>query len=625
MTRYRRAVLLLGAAGAVTAGVVAMLPWAAAVAAAAALLLAATTPTARPAAAVGGLVLLVVGFTSYATPPLVAGVLLLLLLLVLATREPRQQELDAGLIAATGVAVVAASTAVGWSPVLPMVGCSILLASALWHRQRATAGHDVLRPQQAAPRVLLAAVAAVGALTMLALPTTGAIGLQSTLFGRHGHGTGTSQQDLDPASFSTDVLQLSVRGQLSDAPILSVTAAAPQLWRGDVYQTYTGSTWLVPNVATSQRPLTQGDDSAQPVAGDGIDPLPPGRAVTVEASPVGDWDGTLYAPGVVTAVRAPGRLYRTSAGASRLIPGGAPYAIRVVLPVTDPARLAAASGADPTGWTQLPTELPQRVRALAQQITADAQTRPAKVAAVEDYLRSHERYTLTAPVPAAGHDAVDDMLFRTHEGFCEQLASAEVVLLRSVGIPARLATGFAYGSVEGSSRTFTGGDAHAWVEVSYPGLGWSTSDPTAGVPLAGPQVGVLGHLRAALAWVGRSNAHRAGAAGVLVVLLLVGTLATGRARTSVGRRRRRGTGPVSTAFERLERRLPRAPSTTPREYVATTGLDLDAALTAWEAELFAPVAPGPQQTREAVRAVRAVTRRPVRRSGSTSPSSPDRP
>jgi hypothetical protein len=88
---------------------------------------------------------------------------------------------------------------------------------------------------------------------------------------------------------------------------------------------------------------------------------------------------------------------------------------------------------------------------------------------------------LASPLPPAGHDAVDDFLFSSHRGFCEQFASAEVMLLRSVGVPARLVVGFAHGdtSSQPGKRIMRGVDAHAWVQVWYRDVGWIDSDPTA--------------------------------------------------------------------------------------------------------------------------------------------------
>jgi hypothetical protein len=82
---------------------------------------------------------------------------------------------------------------------------------------------------------------------------------------------------------------------------------------------------------------------------------------------------------------------------------------------------------------------------------------------------------------------VDRFLFEDRIGFCEQIGSSLVVMLRSLGIPARLAVGY----TPGERNPFTGlyevraRDAHAWAEVYFPGLGWQGFDPTAQVPLAG--------------------------------------------------------------------------------------------------------------------------------------------
>lgn len=228
-------------------------------------------------------------------------------------------------------------------------------------------------------------------------------------------------------------------------------------------------------------------------------------------------------------------------------------------------------------------------------------------------LRSHERYTLDAPVPAAGRDSVEAFLFDDHEGFCEQFASAETVLLRSVGVPARLATGFAYGTPgtgsQTSRRVFTAADAHAWVEVSYPGLGWSTSDPTAGAQLVGPARSLVVRFRAFMSSVGSSPLRRAAAAGILGALAVIVALLAARGRRRLAARRRtRALGPVSAAFARLERRLPREAGATPREYVATLPGDLTSALAAWESELFG-LGAGDREVRAALTDVRDVRRR----------------
>ena len=154
----------------------------------------------------------------------------------------------------------------------------------------------------------------------------------------------------------------------------------------------------------------------------------------------------------------------------------------------------------------------------------------AAVRAIEAYLRDHERYRLDSPVPGLGEDSVDNFLFTAHSGFCEQFASAEVVLARSVGIPARLVTGYAVdandaATVPGaqSGVVVRGTSAHAWVEVSLDGASWVTSDPTAGAPMdtsPAPQSwwSVLGHRLGV--WSGPMVVGGVVIAGAGMVLLL---------------------------------------------------------------------------------------------------------
>ena len=128
-----------------------------------------------------------------------------------------------------------------------------------------------------------------------------------------------------------------------------------------------------------------------------------------------------------------------------------------------------------------------RVRALAAKVTANSATTYDKVRALEAWMGSHTKYSLDAPLARQDVDVVDDFLFNVRIGWCEQIASSLVVMLRGLGVPARLVTGF----VPGERSRLTGEwvvrakHAHAWAEVYFPGVGWQAFDPTAGVPLAG--------------------------------------------------------------------------------------------------------------------------------------------
>lgn len=98
---------------------------------------------------------------------------------------------------------------------------------------------------------------------------------------------------------------------------------------------------------------------------------------------------------------------------------------------------------------------------------------------LEDYLRAHYAYTTELPRHMTA-DPVADFLFHRRKGHCEYSASALAVMLRSIGIPARVATGFQSGVYNPFSGWYLvrASDAHSWVEAWLPAKGWTTLDPT---------------------------------------------------------------------------------------------------------------------------------------------------
>ena len=113
-------------------------------------------------------------------------------------------------------------------------------------------------------------------------------------------------------------------------------------------------------------------------------------------------------------------------------------------------------------------------------------TDPYQVALrVETYLRRRYSYSLTPP--SAGYASpYAAFLFTTHSGYCQHFAGAMAVLLRFNGIPARVAVGFTAGqSVGNDTYAVFRDDAHAWVEVYFPDIGWASFDPTPGRGLPG--------------------------------------------------------------------------------------------------------------------------------------------
>ncbi|MEC0282782.1 protein of unknown function [Terribacillus saccharophilus] len=143
-------------------------------------------------------------------------------------------------------------------------------------------------------------------------------------------------------------------------------------------------------------------------------------------------------------------------------------------------------------YTQLPEYLPERVRELAEEITSSGNTRYDKAKAVEQYFNQNgfQYQTQDIPVPEDDQDYVDQFLFESKIGYCDNFSSAMVVLLRAADIPARWVKGFTAGqpgtnpsvsTPEGmSSYLVTNGNAHSWVEVYFPETGWVPFEPTQG-------------------------------------------------------------------------------------------------------------------------------------------------
>lgn len=127
--------------------------------------------------------------------------------------------------------------------------------------------------------------------------------------------------------------------------------------------------------------------------------------------------------------------------------------------------------------------LPERVKDLALSITKDKKSLYDKVKAVEEYLRQYP-YSLDVPATPSDRDFVDYFLFDLKKGYCSYYATAMVIMLRTIGIPARYVVGFRMPSSPSSDGKYriTAADAHAWVEVYFDDYGWITFEPTPNYP-----------------------------------------------------------------------------------------------------------------------------------------------
>jgi hypothetical protein len=229
-------------------------------------------------------------------------------------------------------------------------------------------------------------------------------------------------------------------------------------------------------------------------------------------------------------------------------------------------------------YTALP-EIPTRVRDLARSLAATAPTTYDLIQSMTRWIATHTKYSLNPPRLRQGEDAVEQFLFEDQRGFCEQIAASLVVMLRTVGVPARLTLGY----LPGKRNPFSGlyevraSDAHAYTEVLFPGLGWHSFDPTADVPLAG-EIGAFPQFAGAglTTWVSERMPRPAVLYGtVAVVVALVG----GTCLFVVMRRRSRRTW-LETQLAILQRRagVPIEPTMTLPRWLAGLPTDQRTAL-----------------------------------------------
>jgi transglutaminase-like putative cysteine protease len=137
-------------------------------------------------------------------------------------------------------------------------------------------------------------------------------------------------------------------------------------------------------------------------------------------------------------------------------------------------------------YLQLPAGI-GRLGDLARRVVEGSGTAAGKAAAIERYLQKNYTYSLSTSRPVKGMSAIEDFLFGSKKGYCEHYATSMVLMLRFLGIPARIVNGF-----HGGEKNEYGGyiivresDAHSWVEALIDGR-WTRFDPTPAVAAARP-------------------------------------------------------------------------------------------------------------------------------------------
>lgn len=284
-------------------------------------------------------------------------------------------------------------------------------------------------------------------------------------------------------------MDLRSRGRLSDEVVMKVRSEEPIPYRGVVFDEYNGKGWEIStrdqaeklDPTTSPRFDLSTARNTEPAQG-------PARQVAQVFHVEKDSSNIIFGAYRPETVFFPTSTIKVdpydSIRAPYEIPAGSTYSVISQVPNASPDQLRRTGTNYPADVVQKYTELPptglDRTRDLARRLTAKTNDPYDAVMKMNEYLKNNYPYDLSIPPQNKDMDAVEYFLFQQKRGYCEQFSSSLAVMARSLGIPARVATGY----VSGEYNPFTGlyeikaSDAHAWVEVYFPGYGWSTFDPT---------------------------------------------------------------------------------------------------------------------------------------------------
>ncbi|GAA0322989.1 DUF4129 domain-containing transglutaminase family protein [Bacillus carboniphilus] len=280
--------------------------------------------------------------------------------------------------------------------------------------------------------------------------------------------------------------------------VFSAEVDEPHYWRIEAKDVYTGKGWVS---SLPQQPVnfTAGElvpFSVFPEESKG----PIERTARVQFSQ--NFSQLAYPTGIKTVVDTnPDATFLLDASVEKITPqrNGVPTPLSAIeysyhLPLYSLSGMKAAQttgGMSPdvvARYTQLPETLPERVSELALEITKDETNWYDKAVAIRDYLRNGQYVydELDVAVPGEEDDYVDQFLFESMKGYCDNFSTSMVVMLRTLDIPARWTKGFTEGTVTDYLSNghvvyeVQNSNAHSWVEVYFPNVGWVPFEPTPG-------------------------------------------------------------------------------------------------------------------------------------------------
>lgn len=285
----------------------------------------------------------------------------------------------------------------------------------------------------------------------------------------------------DDSFSTTDVRR---EGGLANGIVMFVKSSHPVNLRGKVFDRYEANRWTRDAGAARQYALRQGWFEREPAT--------PGAATvrqTIEV--VADLDAVLVHAAGLSRLRFPGPTVRAYDDGVYELPrplrAHTTYSVESRPDLLGGRYVLREQPADLQRYLQVPTDVSDQIRELAARITAAERDPAAKALLAEQYLRTHYQYSYET-IARQGYTPLDWFLFEGKRGHCEFFASALAVMLRTQGIPTRLATGFSLGEVNPLTgyHEVRALDGHAWVEAYIEGRGWLMLEPTPFYPLPQP-------------------------------------------------------------------------------------------------------------------------------------------
>jgi transglutaminase-like putative cysteine protease len=286
-------------------------------------------------------------------------------------------------------------------------------------------------------------------------------------------GTGGSADTIEASLTQTDG-EVSIQGSIDLSPQVRfrVDAEERRYWKVASYDRYTGDGW----VRTASVGEFDGSQAAPPGPTRRV-----GQTVTAESE-----------LSVLPAAWKPTTLQDRSARVSSFgglqtedsLVAGERYEVVSRVSTAGPDQLRGAgddySAIDAEQYTRLPESTPQALTEYTTTLTANADNAYDTARIIETHLEERKSYSLDVERPNG--DVAWSFLQEMESGYCTYYATTMVTMLRSQGIPARFVTGYTPGQNVDGEYVVRGLNAHAWVEVYFPGYGWQQFDPTPAGP-----------------------------------------------------------------------------------------------------------------------------------------------